>query len=68
MTKRFPLELDKELHESFLRAYPSHGDRSNLLRKCIRRLVQRASLIQDAVDGIADDALDKFQWEKERIG
>lgn len=66
MTKRFPLELDENLHERFFRAYPNHGDRTNLLRKCIKRLIERAHLVQEPINAIADDALARVRLEKGR--
>ena len=57
MVKRFSLVLNDHDFYEFLRAFPDYGERTNLLRKAVRQLVQRAKAvennhIQDLVDTI----------------
>lgn len=42
MAKRFTLLLDDSLHEDFSRLFPDYGARSLLVRRFIRRVVERA--------------------------
>jgi hypothetical protein len=43
--RRFNLVLNATLYEDFLRAYPNHGTRSEVLRACIKRLVEKRRLV-----------------------
>ena len=56
--KRFTLVMHDELHSEFYRYFPDHGSRTNILRRCVRRLIERAKvtgqLWEAEVEQIAD--------------
>lgn len=62
--KRFPLELSDEDYEGFFAAYPDYGDRTSLLRKCVRRLIERSVQMHAMIDGVVAGAEEGLKREK----
>lgn len=56
--RRFGVNLDDELFEEFLRHFPDYGVRTALVRRCIKRLVERAKVAKLVLDKEALDAAD----------
>ena len=57
--KRFTLVLTDEQYEEFYRYFPDHGARTNLLRKCVFRLVARAKVVGRVWDAEAGEVADQ---------
>ena len=57
--KRFTLVLTDEQYEEFYRYFPDHGARTNLLRRCVHRLVGRAKVVGQLWDAEAVEIADQ---------
>lgn len=57
--RRFGLMLDTETYTEFYRVFPDWGQRTSIVRKCIKRIVRRAKeegyienkVLEEIVDG-----------------
>lgn len=61
--KRFGLVMTDSLYAEFYRTFPDHGQRTNVLRKCVHRMIEQAKVVgsinKDSINSIADGVFKK---------
>lgn len=67
--KRFGLVMPDNLYYDFMRLFPDYGKRTEMLRRCVHRLVERAKVNSNLgwngeVDYIADELYNKEAGER----
>lgn len=67
--KRFGLVLDDKLYREFVQLFLDHGAKTAVLRKCVRRLVDRAKeaggLLPKDIDEVADTVFEEERRKRE---
>jgi hypothetical protein len=64
--KRFGLVMDDSLYSEFYRLFPDHGQRTAALRRCVRRMIQRAKLTGYMGPAQINDIADEVQKDIRR--
>ena len=63
--KEFKFQIDENLWERFYRAFPGHGERSNLLRKVIRNIVSLKAEHKDFSEVVAERVWEDLREDEE---
>jgi hypothetical protein len=55
--------MEDSLYNNFYRLFPDYGQRTNMLRRCVHRLVQRAvqagGILPNDIEEVAEEILKK---------
>lgn len=63
--RRFGLIMDDYTYSEFYRMFPDHGQRTNVLRKCVKRMIEKAKVTGGVLPGDIENTADKIIKEEE---